>query len=157
MTRAALVLGAAVRADGTPSATLARRADHALALWRAGAVDVLVGCGGVGVHPPAEGQVMADRWRAAGVPDAAIRVEGQSTTTRENVTLALPILRALGAESVVIVTDPYHAVRARLIARQAGLRVRVACPRWRAVGPRQWAIHLPREALALVAVALRWR
>ena len=155
--RVALVLGAAVWAQGVPSPTLARRADHAAALWRAGKVDLLVGCGGLGRHPPAEARVMADLWRAAGVPAAAIALEETSTTTRANVTQALPILRALGATEVVIVTDPYHAPRAWLIARQAGLPARVSTPAWRSVGPRQWLRHLPREGVALIAALLRLR
>lgn len=157
MIRVALVLGAAVWPGGRASPTLARRAGHALALWQAGNVQVLVACGGLGAHPPAESQVMADLWRAAGVPDAAIRVEARSTSTRQNVTFALPILRALGPCEVVIVTDPYHAPRARLIARQAGLKAATDTPPWRAMGPRQLARHLPREGAALVAVVLGWR
>jgi len=155
--RAALVLGAAVWPGGRPSPTLRRRADHALGLFRAGKVQILVASGGLGAHPPTEAQVMADLWRAAGVPLAAIRQEDRSTTTRENVTFSLPLFWANGVTQVVIVTDPYHAPRARLIAQQLGLRATTDTPPWSAVGPRQWARHAPREAFALLAALLRWR
>jgi len=157
MIRAALVLGAAVWPGGVASPTLRRRADHALALWRAERVDVLVACGGLGRHGPAEAEVMAALWRAAGVPGGAIRIEARSTTTRENLAFALPVLQALGAGRAAIVTDPWHAPRARLIARQLGLPAVADCPPWRAQRPRVLARHLAREGLALVAAVLRLR
>jgi uncharacterized SAM-binding protein YcdF (DUF218 family) len=155
--RVAVVLGAAVWAGGRPSPPLARRAAHAAALWRAGRVDAVLGCGGIGAHGPAEAAVIARLCRAEGVPAQALHVEDRSTTTRQNLTLALPILRAMGATQVVIVTDPWHAPRARLIARQLGLRAVSDSPPWRATGPRQLARHTLREGVALMAVLLRLR
>lgn len=157
MKRAALVLGAAVWAGGVPSPTLVRRARHAAGLWRAGRVDLVVGCGGLGRHAPTEAEAIAALLRAEGVPEGAIRLEPASRTTRENLALAVPILRDEGVDQAVIVTDPYHAPRALLIARQMGLRAVADGPGWRAIGPRQLARHIPREALALVATVLRLR
>lgn len=157
MIRVALVLGAAVWAGGVPSPTLARRAAWAAALWRAEKVDFIVGCGGVGRHGPAEAEVIAALLRAEGVPEAAIRQEAASGTTRENVRFALPIFRALGADQAVIVTDAWHAPRALLIARQEGVRAVAAPVPWRAQSARTLLRHIPREALALLAAAVRWR
>lgn len=155
--RVALVLGAAVWAGGRPSPTLARRARHAAGLYLAGEVDVIIGCGGLGDNPPTEARAITALCRAAGVPETALAEEGLSTRTRENLTNAQPILERLKPRCVIIVTDPYHAPRARLIARQLGLRTHSNCPSWRSVGPRQWLRHLPREGLALLATALRLR
>jgi len=155
--RVALVLGAAVWAGGRPSPTLARRAGHAAGLYLAGEVDVIVGCGGLGDHPPTEARVITALCHAAGVPEAALAEESASTTTRENLTNALPLLARLKPRCVIIVTDPYHAPRARLIARQLGLSARSDCPPWRAIGPRQWLRNVPREGLALLATVLRLR
>lgn len=155
--RVALVLGAAVWAGGAPSPTLARRARHAAGLYRAGKVDMIIGCGGLGDHPPTEASVIVAVCRAEGVPDAALTEEGASTSTRENLTNALPLLARLNPYSVIIVTDPYHAPRARLIAHQLGLRAGSDCPPWRAIGPRQWLRNIPREGLALLATLLRLR
>ncbi|WP_333830841.1 YdcF family protein [Pararhodobacter sp.] len=153
--RVALVLGAAVWAGGQPSPTLARRAQHAAGLYRAGKVDAIIGCGGLGRHPPTEASVIAALCRAEGVPGSALSEEGASTSTRENLLNALPLLAALQPQSVVIVTDPYHAPRAKLMARQLGVSARSDCPPWRAIGPRQWLRHIPREGLALLATLLR--
>jgi uncharacterized SAM-binding protein YcdF (DUF218 family) len=120
-------------------------------------VDLVVGCGGLGRHGPAEAEVIAQVLRAEGVPEGAIRFEAASVTTRQNLVLALPILRAEGVDQAVIVTDPYHAPRALLIARQLGLSAVADGPGWGQIGPRQLARHIPREALALVATALHWR
>lgn len=155
--RIALVLGAAVWSGGRASPALRRRALHAAGLWHAGRVEAILGCGGVGRHPPSEAEAIHALCRAAGVPESALHLEPRSATTRENVTFALPILRAMGATEAVIVTDPYHAPRARLLARQLGLKARSDSPSWRGLGRRQLARHLPREALALAATVLRLR
>lgn len=153
MTRAALVLGAAVWPGGEPSPTLRRRTLHAAALWRAGAVDWVVPCGGLGRHPPAEAWAMRRLLLEAGLPEAAIRVEDRSRSTHENLLLARPILAALGATEAVIVTDATHAPRARLIARGLGIAATSSSPpigggRWRSTA-RQALREVPATALAL--------
>ena len=85
---------------------------------------------------------------ADGVPDSAIALEDQSTTTLENIRNAAAMLTA---PEVIIVTDAYHAPRALLTARHFGLRAKADCPA--RPGP-QWRYHL-REALALPIYALR--
>ncbi|MCB1394396.1 MAG: YdcF family protein [Rhodobacter sp.] len=155
--RLALILGAAVWPGGQPSPTLARRVVHAVGLYKAGRVDAILGCGGTGRYPPSEAAVIARLCREAGVPEGAIHLEDRSTTTRENLAFAKPILQTLQPAQVVIVTDPYHAPRARLLARQLDLRATLNCPPLRQIGPRQWLRHLPREALALVATLCRLR
>lgn len=124
----ALVLGARVLPDGTPSVALRRRVVHAVSLWRKGRVRAIVLTGGVRTDPPAEALVMAQVCRAAGVPDTALVLETQAQTTEENFLLSRPLLQALQAQEVIVVTDRYHAARARLVGRRAGLRVTVDSP-----------------------------
>ncbi len=119
--RVALVLGAAVWAGGRPSPTLERRALHAARLWQAGEVSLVLASGGLGRHGPSEAEVIARLCRDAGVPDAAICLEARSTSTEENLRFSLPLLRQMGAGEVVLVTDGFHAPRARLAARRLGL------------------------------------
>lgn len=152
---AIVILGAAVREDG-PSPTLRRRTLHGAALFHDGRGDVVIVCGGLGQFAPTEAEAMAEVLRGAGVPDSAIRLEDTSTNTAQNIRNALPILRLLGEDDVVIVSDAYHLPRARLIARREGLRVAVSAPKggarwWPQV--RGWA----REVPGVLAVLLRIR
>ncbi|MGR3493770.1 YdcF family protein [Citreimonas sp.] len=155
----ALVLGAAVWPDGQPSPTLRRRAQHAAGLWHEGVPRAIVCCGGVGRHGPSEASVIAALLGEAGVPDATLHLEPLSTTTEENIRHALPILRALGATEVRIVTDSWHAPRAVLLARGLGLRARAAPVPWQGGRPAFQARMVLRESGAIVgnAVRLAWR
>lgn len=47
-----------------------------------------------------------------GVPASAIKLESNSTTTRENAEFSIPLLRAMGAKRVALVTTWYHSRRA---------------------------------------------
>lgn len=114
-----------------------------------------MGCGGQGAHPPTEAALIARLCREAGIPEDRILEESRSTSTRENLINAKALLPE--AARAVIVTDPYHAPRARLIAWQIGLRAGTSSPGWDQIGPKQRRRHIPREALALAATLLRLR
>lgn len=149
----ALVLGAAVWPGGQPSPTLRRRTLCAVALWKAGRVDDIIVCGGVGQHAPSEAAVMASLCRSAGVSSKAIHLEDMSATTEENLRFAVPVLGRINAAHVVLVTDLYHVPRARLVARRLGLSVGFASPPLRSAKP--WAFT--KAALREVpAFALYW-
>jgi uncharacterized SAM-binding protein YcdF (DUF218 family) len=150
--RAAVILGCAVWADG-PSPTLRRRTLHALGLWRRGEVAALIPCGGLGRHPPAEGEAMRRLLLEEGVPDHAIHPETLSRSTIENIAFARPILERIGASGVLIVTDATHAPRALLIARRLGLKAEASSPPLRggrmSTTLRQGLREVPATALAL--------
>lgn len=120
----ALILGAAVWQSG-PSPTLLRRTRHGAQLFHAGRVQHLVVCGGLGKHPPSEAEAMRAILLEAGVPLAAITLEDRSTTTAQNIHNARALL---STRDVVIVTDWFHAPRARLVARRAGFHARTSSP-----------------------------
>ena len=149
--KTALILGAAVWADG-PSPTLRRRTQRAAQLYHGGDVGHLIACGGLGKHPPSEAAVMRDLLIKDGVPAGAITLEDQSTTTGENIALALPMLNTL---DVVIVTDWYHGPRARLVARRHGLRVQSVAPPLKGARPVAQLRAMLREIPAYVVYALR--
>ena len=128
---------------------------HGIALFKAGEVGAIMGCGGIGRHGPSEAEVIARLCREAGVPESAILLEDRSTSTRENLLNAKALLPE--GTPVVIVTDPYHAPRARVMARQIGLNARSSSPPWHEIGPRQRLRNIPREALGLAAALLRLR
>lgn len=124
----ALVPGAAVRPGGAPSPALDRRARQAAVLWHRGEVRGIILSGGIKTHPPTEAEVMAQVCRDADVPQAALFLEPKARTTEENMLFSRPILDQLGSRKVVITTDRYHAARALLVARRAGLCARASCP-----------------------------
>jgi uncharacterized SAM-binding protein YcdF (DUF218 family) len=118
---AIVVLGAA-QYDGRPSPVLAARLDHALALWQKGYASRIVVTGG---KKPGdrftEATASADYLIARGVPDTAILREVHGTSTWESLAATARILRNRGFDSVLVVSDPYHSLRARDTARELGL------------------------------------
>ena len=93
------------------------RLKHAAALVKAGQVKALLLTGqGVGGDSAEEMRKIAI---ADGVPDAAIVLETASTTTRENVTFAAPLVKERGWRRIAIVTSQSHLPRALAAARKA--------------------------------------
>jgi len=68
-----------------------------------------------------------------GLPDRALILEDKSTTTGENIRNAMQLI---DTDNVIIITDWYHAPRACMIARRAGLNARASSPRMK--GARFW-------------------
>lgn len=123
---AIVVLGAA-QYDGRPSAQLAARLDHAHALWERGFAPFVVVTGG---NQPGDRFTEAEASRRylvdRGVPDRSILSEDAGSTTYESLAAAADLLTARGLLDVLVVTDPYHALRSRLIAEEVGLRAFVS-------------------------------
>ncbi|UWQ11710.1 YdcF family protein [Aliiroseovarius crassostreae] len=123
--KTALVLGAKLSPDGRATGALRRRAGHAAQLWHRGEIDLIVVSGGVPQSGITEASVMADLLRETGVSEERIILEDQARNTWENIALSRPLIPE-GAE-ITLITDSYHAPRARLMARRQGVRVRVDC------------------------------
>jgi uncharacterized SAM-binding protein YcdF (DUF218 family) len=119
---AIVVLGAKVLDDGRPGEALQRRMRTALALHRAGVAPLLVLSGG-GAASRAEADVMCALALAEGIPAADLLVEARSRDTVENALECARLLADRGGGSVVLVTDRWHGLRARLLFRLAGLPV----------------------------------
>jgi uncharacterized SAM-binding protein YcdF (DUF218 family) len=58
---------------------------------------------------------------AKGIPASAILVERTGRTTGQSVRSAAAILRGEGLRRVVLVSDPFHALRLRILAARHGL------------------------------------
>jgi len=159
--RAIIILGAAVWEDG-PSPALFRRAQHGGQIFHQNKGDIVIACGALGRFPPSEARAIHGLLRASHVPEAAIIAEDASTTTYENIRNAARILRPLGIRNTTIVTDRFHAPRAKLTALAFGLRAVVDTPAPSPI-PRAIAIkRIMREIVGLPVYALclgfwRWR
>lgn len=115
---AVVVMGAA-QYDGRPSAQLASRLDHVVTLWKMGGVGRVVVTGGSRPGDRfSEAAASEEYLLARGVPRSSIDSEDQGTTTWESMQEVEAMLDA--DASMIIVTDPHHGLRSRLIAEEAG-------------------------------------
>jgi uncharacterized SAM-binding protein YcdF (DUF218 family) len=93
------------------------RVKYASGLVKAGQVKAILLTGqGVGGDSAEE---MRRQAIAAGVPADAIVVETASTTTRENVIFAAPLIKERGWRRIALVTSQSHLARAMATARKA--------------------------------------
>ncbi len=118
---AIVVLGSAVWPGGRPSPSLYARTQHAIELYRAGYAPRMILCGGVGQYPPAEAEVMRQLAVASGVPSDALLLDDVSHSTEENLANAKALMDRHGWQSALIVSDPFHLLRAQIIARDLGI------------------------------------
>ncbi len=120
---AIVVLGAALRPDGSLSAILEERVAAGVKAWSDGLAPRLCLTGGrspFASHDVAEARAMAARARSLGVPDAAIEIEDASGSTFENARRCAALLLPKGIRRVWIVTQPFHLRRAKRHFRRAG-------------------------------------
>lgn len=121
----AIVVMGAAQYDGRPSRQLAARLDHVVELWELGIAPRVIVTGG---NQPGdrftEASASKDYLVERGVPEAVIAEESKSHSTWE----AFANLRSLiddsvvdaDTQSIVVVTDPFHSLRSRLIAEENG-------------------------------------
>jgi uncharacterized SAM-binding protein YcdF (DUF218 family) len=118
--QAIVVLGAAQYA-GRPSPVLRARLDHALELWRRHLSSLLILTGGTGSgDTTSEAAVGRTYARKHGVPDSSIVEENEGRTTSESMRAVAGILEARGLQSALLVSDPFHMLRLRILARRFG-------------------------------------
>ena len=154
----AVVLGAQVLPGERASRTLEARVRHAARLYAEGRVASIVATGGLGKHPPSEAEIMARILIQHGVPESAIVLEDQALNTWESAWLVAKMARGLGADAVLVVTDPLHCVRTVSAFEEAGLLAWgepvYSSPMWRKKWMRRG--QLVREVGALVWYRIRY-
>ena len=118
---AIVVLGAS-QYDGTPSPILAWRLTHAKTLYQDDVAPVVVTVGG---RMPGdrftEGGSGKDYLAAHGVPKASLVAIPTGRDTWRSMEAVANLAKARGWDSIVIVTDPWHAFRCREMAQSLGL------------------------------------
>jgi uncharacterized SAM-binding protein YcdF (DUF218 family) len=148
-----LVLGAA-EYNGHPSPVLRARLDHAVELYNLKLAPRMMTTGGAGGDAVfTEGGVGRSYLISQGVPSEAISVETEGETTVESTTMAGEIMRRMGLQSAIVVSDGYHIYRVKRMLQSSGLTV-YGSPR------REIAIHPLRERWNYVKQAvgyLLWR
>jgi vancomycin permeability regulator SanA len=120
----AIVLGARVWNDGTPSHALADRVDEAILLYQQGHVRRLLMSGAIddgnGFSEPA---VMKARAVAAGVPSDAILLDEAGVDTASTVDNSARLSREHAIGSALVVSHYYHEPRLAMLFARAGMRV----------------------------------
>ena len=152
---AIVVLGVA-QYDGRPSPQLQARLDHTLELLLEGASPLVITTGG---NQPGDRFTEAEASanyliQGLGIDYQATEIlqEISGSTTRESLIGVRDIMQSRGLHSVLIVTDPYHSLRSRLIAQDLGLVAYVSPTRTSPLRGASAVSRHVREALG-VAVA----
>jgi uncharacterized SAM-binding protein YcdF (DUF218 family) len=154
---AIVVLGAA-QYDGRPSPVLRARLDHGIALYRRGLAPVLILTGGVGVGDTVSEAEVGRRYASKqGVPAHRILIERAGLTSDQSMTTVARIMAQHELRSAVLVSDPFHMLRLRILAARLGFRAYSSPTRSSPIAmdsPLEWR-HVLRESLALPYVVLR--
>src|SRR5215213_1490957 len=120
--QAIVVLGTA-QYNGWPGPVFRARLDRAIQLWRADYAPVVVVTGG---KMPGDDYTEAEAaWACltdAGVPPEAIVTENAASDTWESMQGIATLLRPLGIDEVILVSDGFHLFRSRMMARDVGLQ-----------------------------------
>jgi uncharacterized SAM-binding protein YcdF (DUF218 family) len=123
----AIVVMGAAQYDGEPSPQLAARLDHVVELWPQGIAPLVVVTGG---NQPGdrftEAEASARYLVERGVPEEAVVLENEGGNSYESLEGVADLLAERGLSDVLIVTDPYHSLRSRLIAEDLGLTAYVS-------------------------------
>jgi uncharacterized SAM-binding protein YcdF (DUF218 family) len=118
---AIVVLGAS-QYNGVPSPVFAARLEHALALYRLGVAPRIVTVGG---KEPGDTYTEAASGAAYlhqhGVPSTALIADQTGRDTLQSVRAVDATFRDHGWRTAVLVTDPWHCLRARAMARYVGI------------------------------------
>lgn len=141
-TPVALVLGAGLKPDGSPSVYLTRRLDAARELYERGAVDVLLVSGDNGTPQHDEPTAMLDWLVDHGVPADHVVRDHAGFDTHDSCVRAHDVF---GVREAVVVTQDYHLRRALFSCTAAGISVTGVGVSSQSVRPVQAAVWRARE------------
>ena len=119
---AIVVLGSA-QYNGKPSAIFAARLEHARKLFAQGVAPVVVTVGGNRAGDNfTEAEAGRDYLAREGVPASALLVVPQGSDTLESMRDVAAVFREHGWNTAVLVTDPWHVMRAERMADDSGMQ-----------------------------------
>jgi uncharacterized SAM-binding protein YcdF (DUF218 family) len=118
---AIVVLGSA-QYNGVPSSIFEARLEHAIALYKDGVAPMIVTVGGKATGDQfTEAEAGRDYLASAGIPDDALLAVPKGVDTLESMRVVSAAFDEHGWSSAVLVTDPWHAMRAQRMAEDAGM------------------------------------
>jgi uncharacterized SAM-binding protein YcdF (DUF218 family) len=118
---AIVVLGSA-QYNGVPSSIFEARLEHALQLYEAGVAPVVVTVGGKAAGDAfTEAESGRDYLASAGMPTDSLLAVPEGVDTLESMRAVAAVFTERSWSSAVLVTDPWHAMRAERMAEDAGM------------------------------------
>jgi uncharacterized SAM-binding protein YcdF (DUF218 family) len=118
---AIVVLGSA-QYNGVPSSIFEARLEHALSLWEDGVAPVVVTVGGKAAGDQfTEAEAGRDYLVGAGIPGESLLAVPEGVDTLESMRAVGTAFAERGWSDAVLVTDPWHAMRAERMAEDAGI------------------------------------
>lgn len=118
---AIVVLGTA-QYNGVPSSIFEARLEHALALWEDGVAPVVVTVGGKASGDQfSEAEAGRDYLADAGIPTEDLLAVPEGVDTLESMRVVAAAFDERGWSTAVLVTDPWHAMRAERMAEDSGM------------------------------------
>ena len=148
----AVVLGAEVKPWG-PSVLLQQRIDAAEKYMNDNPDASAVVTGGKGSNEIiSEGQCMYDVMTADGIAPDRVYVEDKAANTYQNIRFSLDIINENGLDrDIAVVSDSYHQLRARIIARKAdsGITVGAVNTKNNQIGIAAYPSYFVREWIAI--------
>jgi len=153
---AIVVLGAA-QYDGRPSPVLRARLDHALHLHERGYANHLILTGGVGVGDTVSEAEVSRRYAVrGGIAPENILIERTGLSSGESMLAVADLMRSHGFRSALLVSDPFHMLRLRLLAARLGFRAYSSPTRSSPIAtrsPEEWR-HVLRESLIIPSLVV---
>lgn len=146
----AIVLGAGLRPDGSPSTYLRRRLDAARELYEAGKVEVILVSGDNSRESYDEPTAMLDWLVANGVPTDRVVRDFAGFDTHDTCVRAREVFGVTGA---VVLTQDYHLPRALFSCHQAGIDAVGVGVSSESVEPAKAVMYRVREAPASLKAA----
>ncbi len=124
---AILVLGAKSYHGKSYNPCLVSRVNHAVDLYKAKYADKILVSGGFDKEDNVnEAETMKKIAVNLGMPPDNILLEKSSTSTYENLLNLQKILKSHKINSVIIVTEPFHAARTSLVAKKLGIKYTIS-------------------------------
>ncbi|WP_456605912.1 YdcF family protein [Blastococcus sp. SYSU DS0617] len=118
---AIVVLGSA-QYNGVPSSIFEARLEHARALYEAGVAPVVVTVGGKAAGDAfTEAEAGRDYLAAGGISADALLAVPEGVDTLQSMRVVSDAFAERGWSTAVLVTDPWHAMRAERMAEDAGI------------------------------------
>ncbi len=151
----AIVVLGTTQYNGVPSETLRARLDRAVDLYRDGIAPLIIVTGG---NLPGDVYTEAETGQmylvSAGVPERAILLENEGSSSWQSMNGVAGILAARNLDRILLVSDGFHLLRLKMMARDLGLTAYATASTDSPIRGGEEFAYVVREALGITAFVL---